>query len=295
MQCEATQREWSVEPVTANTARMRVEMRRNSEWRFYILLTADRHIDHALSDLKMQRRHLKEAQEGGWPVVDIGDLFCAMQGKRDPRSSRKALLDKLNQREEYMDALVDYAYEILGPYADNLALLGLGNHETGALKNNETHLLNRLVDRLNRGGSPAILGGFQGWLKLLFEGEAANARQSVNVRYTHGGGADAPVTKGTIQTNRRAVIYPDANIIISGHTHNQWMMPIPRLRLNDAAREVRDEQLHLQVPSYKDEITGQTDGFAVEKQHSPKPLGAWWLKMWWEKDQGIRYDAIRAI
>jgi hypothetical protein len=295
MQCDTIQRDWSVEQVSANTARMRVTYQRNQDWQFYVLLTADRHIDHALSDLSMQHRHLRLAQEGGYPVVDIGDLFCAMQGKRDPRSSRKALLDRLNQREEYMDALVDYAHEVLGPYSDVLALLGLGNHETGALKNNETHLLNRLVDRLNDNGSSAVLGGYQGWLKMLFESEAQNNRQSINIRYTHGGGADAPVTKGTIQSSRRAVIYPDAHVVISGHSHNQWMMPIPRLRLNNVGREVRDEQLHLQIPSYKDEITGQVDGFAVEKQHAPKPMGAWWLKFWWEKDKGLRYDAMRAV
>jgi len=103
------------------------------------------------------------------------------------------------------------------------------------------------------------------------------------------------VTKGTIQTNRRAVVYPDANIVISGHSHQQWMMPIPRLRINDFGREYRDEQLHLQIPSYKDEITGQVDGFAVEKQFAPKPLGAWWLRFWWQRDVGLRYDAMRAV
>jgi len=286
---------WGIEGISPNAARMRIAHQRNNSWQFWMLLSADRHIDHSLSDLKLQHAHLKVARAGGWPVIDIGDLFCAMQGRRDPRSSRKALLDKLNEREEYMDALVDYAHEMLGPYSDALALMGLGNHETGALKNNETHLLNRLVERLNGDGASTVLGGYQGWLRILFESEGSNSRQSVNLRYTHGAGGNAPVTKGTIQSNRRAVIYPDANIVISGHDHNQWMMPIPRLRINDAGREYRDEQLHLQIPSYKDEITGQVDGYAVERQHAPKPLGAWWLRFWWEKNVGLRYDAMRAV
>lgn len=286
---------WRVEQVSPNTARMRVAYERNFDWEFYILLTADRHIDHANTDLSMQHRHLKQAQQGGWPVVDVGDLFCAMQGKRDPRSSRKALLDKLNEKEQYMDAIVDYAYEFASPYKNVWALMGLGNHETGALKHNETHLLNRLVDMLNEDGSPVVLGGYQGWLRLQFEVDGGAERRSLNIRYTHGGaGTSAPVTKGTIQATRRAAIFPDAHIVCSGHTHEQWMFIITRTRLNSVGKELRDEQLHLQVPSYKDETTEQTEGYAVEKEHPPKPIGAWWIKFWWERPFGVRYDAVRA-
>jgi hypothetical protein len=287
---------WSIHKEAANVAHLRVPFRRSEDWRFYMLASADRHIDHALSDLDLQYRHLREAKKNNWPVIDVGDLFCAMQGKRDPRSSRRALLDLLNQREEYMDALVDYAHECLSPYAKQLALMGLGNHELGALKANESHLLNRLVGRLANDGSPAVLGGYQGWVKLMFQAEGKSKEsQSFNLRYTHGAGGGAPVTKGVIQTNRRAVVCPDAHIFLAGHTHEQWMVPLARLRLNDRGAEYQDLQLHLQIPSYKDEVTGQTDGFAVEKQHLPKPKGAWWIRFWFDpREKKIKYDAMLA-
>lgn len=285
--------DWAVEPVSEVTTRMRINYRRSKDWEFWVLCTADRHIDHALSDLDMQKRHLELAKDGGWPVVDIGDLFCGMQGKFDPRSTRKALLACLNEQEEYLDALVDYAERLLLPYADCFAMLGLGNHETSQLRRHETHLLQRLVKRFQGAGSHVVMGGYAGWLRLLFEAGTGSARKSVNIRYTHGSGGNAPVTKGTIQTNRRAVVYPDANIVLSGHTHEQWTVPLARLRINDCCREYRDEQLHVQIPSYKDEMTCQPHGWAVEKGFSPKPTGAMWLKFWYDGE--IKYDAIRAM
>lgn len=283
--------DWTIVPLTDNTVKLKVPYERNANWFFKILCTADRHIDHKLSDINLQKKHLKEAQAGGWPVIDIGDLFCAMQGRYDPRSTRRALLNCLNEKEEYLDALVDYAESILAPFKNNLAMLGLGNHETSQLRRNETHILNRLVKRL---GPQTVVGGYQGWIKVHFNTGADGGRQSLNIRYVHGSGGCAPVTKGVIKTNRRAVVYPDANIILSGHSHEQWIVPISRYRLNARGNEFRDEQLHVQIPSYKDDVTGEIMGWAVEKEMAPKPTGAIWLKFWYEEGV-VKYDAERAL
>ncbi len=50
--------------------------------------------------------------------------------------------------------------------------------------------------------------------------------------YHHGYGGGGPVTKDVIQTNRRAVYLPDANIVISGHTHDRWIVPVTRNRIS---------------------------------------------------------------
>lgn len=286
--------DWTVEQSSNIVTKLRSEVKRNSDWEFKILLTADRHIDSPKSDLNKQKKHLETARLNGWPVIDIGDLFDAMQGKFDPRRSRKELLNKLNEKEEYVDALVEYGHDFLKDYKDSFAMFGLGNHEISISKKNESDLLKRLVHMLNQDGSQVVLGGYQGWIKILFQ-ENGVCRNSINIRYTHGAGGDAPVTKGVINANRRAVLYPDAQIVISGHNHYQWMFPLDRIRLSERGYEYKDEQLHLQVPSYKDEITNQSEGFAVESQHQPKPLGGWWLYFWWNPtEKKIEYDAYRA-
>jgi hypothetical protein len=273
---------------------MRIKYGPNKDWRFRILCTSDEHIDHTYTDRKLIKKHLEEAKVNNWPCIKMGDLFCAMQGKKDPRSSRVALQNVFNDKEEYFDALVDYAYDFLLPYKDQYALQALGNHETSIISHNETHLLKRLVRRLNEVGSPVQLGAYSGYLKLLFESKPGGKRKSINIKYLHGSGGSAPVTKGVIKTNRRAVSFPDANIVLSGHTHEAFVLPIPQERLSEQCRPYMQEQLHVQIPSYKDEVIGKVSGFPVEKEFPLKTVGAYWLEFKYNRQEDkIKYDAFR--
>ena len=68
-----------------------------------------------------------------------------------------------------------------------------------------------------------------------------------------------------------------------------------RIRLSDMGRELKDEQVHLSITTYKDEITDQSGGWAIEGEHSPKPLGAWWLRFFWDRGEGrVRFEYARA-
>lgn len=285
---------WQIEQVSDTVQRMRIKYQSNKKWEFRILLTSDRHIDNVHSNLKLQKKHLETAKENNWPVIDIGDSMDAMQGRKDFRSSRLAMRECLNDKEEYFDSVVDFVSDFLMPYRHQFAMIGLGNHETSIIKHNETHLTKRLIRRLKEEGSPVVLGAYSGWLKLLFSTDAGR-RRSINIRYTHGGGGNSPVTKGVIKTNRRGIVYPDANISISGHTHEAFCVPIARERVSDRGVVFTDEQLHVQCPSYKDETTNIPSGFSVEKEFSPKPVGAYWLIFEYSPEKrSIQYDAIRA-
>ena len=287
---------WEIETVSPTVQRMRIKYNLNMDWRFRILCTSDEHIDHTNSDLKLIKRHLEEAKQNNWPCIKMGDLFCAMQGKKDPRKSRVALRNCFNDNEEYFDSIVDYAFDFLEPYKKQYALQCLGNHETSILSHNETNLLKRLIRRMNDAGSPVQLGAYSGWLKILFSRKKTEGgRQSINIRYLHGAGGSAPVTKGMIKTNRRAVNFPDAHIVLSGHTHEAFVAPITQEKISDQCKVYKREQLHVQIPSYKDEVTGQVAGFAVEKEFTLKPIGAYWLEFWYDPtDRKIKYDALRA-
>ena len=287
---------WAVEQVSETVSRMRISYVANKEWEFRILITSDRHVDSKHSDLGLQKKHLDIAKKMNWPIVDLGDMMDAMQGRKDPRSSRLDLRSCLGEKEEYFDSVVDYTSLFLANYAKQFALIGLGNHETSIMRHNETNLVKRVVKRLNAEGGNIVLGAYAGWIKLLFESEGGRGRRSINVRYIHGSGGAAPVTKGVLKTGRRGVVYPDANIVLSGHTHEAFVFPITRERLSEQGRVYKDEQLHVQIPSYKDETTGRAQGFGVEKEFSPKPEGAYWLKFWFQRDGHlIRYDAERAF
>ena len=69
---------------------------------------------------------------------------------------------------------------------------------------------------------------------------------------------------------------PDPDIIVSGHIHEQWLVPIERVRVSQSDEMYQDKMYHVQLPTYKDEW-GAGRGFHMRKEGAPKPMGAWWM------------------
>ena len=88
---------------------------------------------------------------------------------------------------------------------------------------------------------------------------------------------------------------PDANIVCSGHIHEEWVVPIQRIRVSQAGTVYQDEQTHIQIPSYKDSYKdGYSYGeWAIERGMAPKPVGAIWLKVLYKKERLV-YEIERA-
>ena len=236
------------------------------------LLLSDLHIDNPKCDRGLLKKHLEQAKNIGAPVFIFGDLFCAMQGKYDKRGNKQALRPE-HQVVNYFDALVDTTADFFRPYQELIAFISPGNHETAILKNHETDLTARLAAQLG-----CAVGTYQGWIRFQFRRETNNTRYAFLLSYHHGYGGGGPVTRDVIQTARKAVYLPDADIVVSGHTHDRWIVPVPRVRLKNNGTQVVDEQLHIKLGTYKDEYT-QGYGWAVEKGFPPKSLGGVWMTL----------------
>jgi hypothetical protein len=283
-----------VEQNSATVTTLRIPIRRKAGWEQWGLLSSDRHFDNPKSRQDMQKRHLQQAKERGAFVMDFGDLFCAMQGNKD-RRGKKGDIREENQKKDYFGSLVRSGVSLLDEYKDNLAVFGPGNHEMAILNHNEIDLTTALVERLQDRGSKVVRGGYRGWVRFLFEGHGGSYRQGVNLHYSHGSGGGGVVTKGVIQANRRAVWLPDAQIVVNGHIHEAWQVEYCRARITALGKEYTDEQLHICLPTYKDEFSGCRDGFHIEREAPPKPLGAWWLRFFWDAGKGrVNYEATRA-
>jgi hypothetical protein len=236
--------------------------------------------------IELQKLHLEQAKERGAAVFDFGDLFDAMQGKTDRRSSKADLLAELAGGGSYLNGLVEMAVDLLEPYVDNIALISKGNHETGVSNKVEYDLHSGLLYSLSKcGGGHIINGGYRGWIKYQFvhvgnDGTESN-RKSRNGYYHHGYGGGGPVTKGVIQANRKAVYLSNADYVFSGHTHESWLFPIERVRLTNSSKEERVTQWHVQLPTYKEEFVDQPGGWHHETGKPPKPTGAWWMRFYW--------------
>lgn len=209
-------------------------------------------------------------------IIKVGDTFCAMQGRGDPRGDKESVRPE-HWGGNYLDLLVKTAADWYTPYRHNIALIGLGNHETSVYKFHETCLVDRLSQCLRDKGGITRKGGYSGWVRIMATSNGRR-RHSHTAFYHHGFGGGGPVTKGMIDFNRMAE-YIVADSIISGHVHYKNITPVPRMHLSDASVLVRDTLQYVRCGPYKDEFEDGHAGFHVEKGRGPRPLGGWWQRL----------------
>jgi hypothetical protein len=89
------------------------------------------------------------------------------------------------------------------------------------------------------------------------------------------------VTRGVIDYSRYLVDV-DADCIHAGHVHQRTMIEASRQRLSPNG-VARIRPIHLiRSAAYKQECL--TDGWAVEKGMSARPIGGWWMLLRWNVD-----------
>ena len=290
---------WTTKKLSRNVVEISIDLTRNKDWEQWILLRSDVHHDNPKCDQDLEKQHLDEALEYDAPIIDNGDLFCAMQGKWDKRADKNSLRPE-HRGSNYFDLLVDTAAKFYQPYGSHFAVLGRGNHETAVTGRHETDLTDRLASRMRAHGSSVEASGYGGFVIFRFcdaaqKGNLKAIKDSKTLYHFHGTGGGGPVTRGTIQTNRIAVWCPDADIVLTGHTHDEWSVTIPRMRCSKMGVVSQDEQLHVRCPGYKDAWGDSDHGWEVEKMLGPKAIGSAWLRFWWDwRNMAVRYDTVRA-
>ena len=247
-------------------------------WERWILLQSDQHYDSVTCNRELLKADLDEAKRRRAWIISVGDWFDAMQGRFDPRRSMAELRPEY-RREDYYDFVVEDASEFLKPYAKNLVVIADGNHELAVLKNANTSLTDRLVGNLRKAGSAVAHGGFGGWVILRFNVGDTTISMSLRVKYFHGAGSEAPVTRGVIQTNRQAVYLPDADLVVNGHNHNAYYVPIARERVTDHGMQYTDLAHFIRTPGYKQDYADGSGGWTVTGGGVPKPIGCVWVKL----------------
>ena len=240
-----------------------------TEQKFFF--TSDVHFDSVYCNRKAFFQDLDTAISQDAAIVVIGDFYDAMNGRFDPRRDMSALRPEYRRADYYDYVVLDSANQ-LEKYAKNIVLITPGNHELSVLKNANTYLSDRLVSALNARGGNILHGGYGGWIRVMmrnnnrFEG-------TVRIKYFHGSGGEAPVTRGAIQTNRQAVYLPDADVVINGHSHNAYWIPITRERLSNKGAHYFDTQHHVRTPGYCQSYGDGSTGWEVTRGGVPKPMG----------------------
>jgi hypothetical protein len=145
----------------------------------------------------------------------------------------------------------------------------------------ETCLTTRLVERLRMNGGRVRQGGYAGW--VLFRAmHGGNAVALYRLWYHHGYGGGGPVTRGVIDFSRY-LVDTDADCVHAGHIHQRTLIEATRQRLSPSGIP-QIKPIHLvRSSTYKQECL--TDGWAVEKGMSARPLGGWWMLLRWNSDK----------
>ena len=190
--------------------------------------------------------------------------------------------------------MVSDTVEFLEPFAENIVGWATGNHETSILRFAEVDLISLCIDRLEDKTKTRIEKmPYTGWVFFSFQMRENNPKNNIDktikIAYTHGSGGGGPVTKGVIGTARRSTYLPDADVVVSGHIHESWVMELRRERVSDRGVSWQDTQWHVQLPTYKDEYSSG-EGWWSEKGLSPRPLGGVWLDITRKVHKPRTYD-----
>lgn len=237
------------------------------------LLLSDVHFDSTKCDRDMLKDHLDKALALKASVYIFGDWFDLMQGMYDPRRSYSSLRPEYKSI-TYLDDVINDAVEFLDPYKEVLALVGRGNHETNIEKRLSTSPIDRLVGAL---GGGIMAGPYSGWVQLVYSRNANNhgGRHQRMLHFHHGYGGNAPRSKGVLNVDLDQKEWPDADVIVSGHTHQKWHVPMSVERITDRLNTYEDTVHHLKLGSYKK--LDRFAGWEVEKGFQQPRLGGWWM------------------
>jgi hypothetical protein len=256
------------------------------KWQQYYLYISDLHLDSFECDRQFLKRLLNIARERMAHVLIFGDVFDAMGGKYDPRTNKGHIKPEY-QKENYFDLIVEDAVNFLKPYADLIKFISIGNHEYSVTKRHEINLIKHLIKGL---GTEIDYGEYTGFIRFRFS-RGGGGRSSKVMYYSHGTGGNSPVTRGVIKTNRRSAMI-DADYFLSGHIHQSWEVPIPRVRLLNSNRREEYVQEHIQLGTLK-----KSGKWEKSKDMEVSMRGGYWHKFYSVKDGGttlVKSELIRA-
>lgn len=288
---------WHVHYIKRGHVRIDVDLARVDDGRCVeFLLRSDVHHDSNHQDRKMEMRHLEEALHRKAGIIDNGDLVDAMGGKWDRRNLGAADIIPALRTADYLTALPKYTANNYEKYSKNWAVWGVGNHETAMLQHHQVDITQAIVSQLNdRTGSKHQVHGYAGWVQFRLQDKTGSTpkTQIINMFRHHGYGFSAPVTRGTIQHARMMGLYPDAQIVMTGHDHNEWELWRQRHRIGPTGKVYTDEMVFIKVPGYKGPEL--SDGWAIEKGFDPKTNAGVWLKFYYSSPDGrYRFKTERA-
>lgn len=261
------------------------------------LAVSDVHYDSVKCKRDLLKSHLDEIKEADGLIFIFGDWFDVMATYGDKRMKREQVDTRYIVRgRSYLDVVIEDSVEFLAPYADNIALISYGNHETTIRKYHDTDPLRRLVFGLNaKCNSNIQLGQYSGFIFMQFSYHKGTSTWSKTIHYHHGFGGNAKRSKGMLDVQIEVMKYPDVDIMFRGHDHQKWHDPsTTRMRVTQKGKVYKDSVNYIKTGSYKDGIGEGKQGWEVEKNFLPTCMGGWFTDYLYNKNEGVKIRLTEA-
>ena len=258
-----------------------IKERINANKDFWVLLASDLHLDSKHCDREWVAKIFDEVKEKNATILILGDLFDVMGGRDDKRSN-KGDIDKEFQEDSYYDKVAANVAEFLIPYVDHIGFISLGNHETAVIKHHENSMLTALMLQVFYKSQKRlhIENKYTGWVKFTLShvtGRHMGNGRGWDMWYHHGSGGGAVMSFGVIKTKRRQAIL-DADIYVTGHTHQAYSLPLIREGITNKGFAYKKECIHLQLGTSKNESDWE------RKREFGFPTKSWyWLHFYVDK------------
>lgn len=224
-----------------------------------LTLMSDLHIGAPQVNYKLIQRELSDASKRNDRILINGDVFDAILSSDRKRFTPDCLHPRLQGRRDILNSAIEWAVDLLKPYAHQIDLIGIGNHESALEKHHSFEPVSVLVYELNRDGGNVHYGGYTGFVDYRIRSfkSRAHSRRWV-LYYHHGSGGASPVTKGMIDFNRKDV-FVNADCIWMGHKHNRWNASTERISCPESGHHVKMSQVrHVMTGAYFNTYVGQS-------------------------------------
>ena len=190
-----------------------------------IFICSDLHFGCDGQNISKLKSDFDKAVKQNAMIIIVGDWgeFIIPQDKKRYTSSR----DILKNDNQLLDT-VELAYSFLKDYANNILMIGTGNHEATISKFHSFDPTQSLIFRLRReaGAKELYHGQYSGFIRLSFgRGKDGNSnKQKYDIFYTHGQGGGA-TPNGSVTMLKAHMYNKQADFYTMGHSHAPVVIP----------------------------------------------------------------------
>jgi len=253
---------------------------------FKLMFIGCSHLDSLECNRGKLASALQRAVDEGARIIFNGDNFDLMQGRNDPRRSRAAMKPEFVG--SYVNDVVEDAVTFLLPYAENIDIMALGNHETSFMRNCDVDVNKFAADMLSeKSGHKIHTGSIMGYLQLIFDNGNKHSTTRI-VHFRHDGGSLGKRSKGILSYDILAGEYPNTDVFVTAHGHQMVHHETQsEIVTKSGAIEYR-ERILISCPSFKEEWADRCKAnWWNATNKGPRAVGGWMTTFKCTRDSNV--------